>query len=44
MRLYTLFVSFNNLFLSHQVKFEINFDFNLNQLEKQAVVNFEVQR
>ncbi len=31
-------------FLPNQVTFEINFDFNLNQLEKQAVVNFEVQR
>ncbi|KTG31954.1 hypothetical protein cypCar_00040577 [Cyprinus carpio] len=37
-------VGYPTLTLDQTVTFEINFDFNLNQLEKQAVVNFEVQR
>lgn len=36
-------VGYPTLTPGQTVKFEINFDFNLNQLEKQAVVNFEVQ-
>uniref|UniRef100_A0A8C2AUH5 Integrin subunit alpha 2 n=1 Tax=Cyprinus carpio TaxID=7962 RepID=A0A8C2AUH5_CYPCA len=36
-------VGYPTLTLDQTVTFEINFDFNLNQLEKQAVVNFEVQ-
>ncbi|XP_016413141.1 integrin alpha-2-like [Sinocyclocheilus rhinocerous] len=36
-------VGYPNLTPGQTVTFEINFDFNLNQLEKQAVVNFEVQ-
>ncbi|KAF4108005.1 integrin alpha-2 isoform X1 [Onychostoma macrolepis] len=36
-------VGYPTLVPGQTVTFEINFDFNLNQLEKQAVVNFEVQ-
>ncbi|XP_016339007.1 integrin alpha-2-like [Sinocyclocheilus anshuiensis] len=36
-------VGYPTLTPGQTVTFEINFDFNLNQLEKQAVVNFEVQ-
>ncbi|RXN21390.1 integrin alpha-2-like protein [Labeo rohita] len=36
-------VAYPNLTPGQTVTFEINFDFNLNQLEKQAVVVFEVQ-
>ncbi|XP_016374303.1 integrin alpha-2 [Sinocyclocheilus rhinocerous] len=36
-------VGYPTLTLDQTVTFVINFDFNLNQLEKQAAVNFEVQ-